>query len=112
MMNKLEYLGHEIKEGGVKPSTRKIDDVSFFHVPGNVQFLELASYFRKFVKYLSSISKILTMLTKMGANFEWFEDQQRAFEMLKKRLFLPFTIRKRRQRYTLTPRRWGLVEFF
>ena len=42
------------------------------------------NYDRKFVKEYSIIAKFLTRLIKKTQNFEWEEEQKRAFQILKK----------------------------
>ena len=60
LKSKLEYLGHEISGDGVQPGDKKMQVVINFTPPENVhgarQFVGLASYFRKFVQNLQSLS--------------------------------------------------------
>ncbi|GJX21106.1 putative reverse transcriptase domain-containing protein [Tanacetum coccineum] len=50
------------------------------------QFLGLAGYYRRFIKYFSKIAKSLTELTKKNKKYIWGEDQQSAFQLLKQKL--------------------------
>lgn len=86
----VEYLGHEITGGEIRPSQHKLTAVAEFKPPGNVhevrQFLGLASYFRKFIKGFASISRPLTSLTKKSVDWRWGKEQSNAVETLKRLL--------------------------
>ncbi|GJS90494.1 putative reverse transcriptase domain-containing protein [Tanacetum coccineum] len=50
------------------------------------QFLELTSYYRRFIKDFSKITKALTELTQKNRKYIWGEDQESAFQLLKQKL--------------------------
>ncbi|GJZ07799.1 putative reverse transcriptase domain-containing protein [Tanacetum coccineum] len=50
------------------------------------QFLGLAGYYRRFIKYFSKIAKSLTELTQKNKKYIWGEDQESAFQLLKQKL--------------------------
>ncbi|GKB62725.1 putative reverse transcriptase domain-containing protein [Tanacetum coccineum] len=50
------------------------------------QFLGLAGYYRRFIKGFSLIAKPLTKLTRKNKKYEWGEDKEEAFQMLKQEL--------------------------
>ncbi|GJR89983.1 putative reverse transcriptase domain-containing protein [Tanacetum coccineum] len=50
------------------------------------QFLGLAGYYRRFIEGFSLISKPLTKLTQKNKKFEWGEEEEESFEMLKQKL--------------------------
>ncbi|GKD66929.1 putative reverse transcriptase domain-containing protein [Tanacetum coccineum] len=50
------------------------------------QFLGLAGYYRRFIKYFSKIAKSLTELTQKNKKYIWGEDQETAFQLLKQKL--------------------------
>lgn len=87
---KVDYLGYEVTQQGIRPGSHKIDAVENFRVPSNVhgvrQFIGLASYFRKFIKDFATIARPLTKLTKKAVAWCWGNEQQRAFDILKQRL--------------------------
>jgi len=89
-MQKLEYLGFEISKNGIEPGRRKIMAVENFPVPSNVRavrgFIGLASYFRRFVKGFAVIARPLTDLLCKNTRFEWTDERDKAFKMLKKAL--------------------------
>lgn len=61
-----------------------LDEFSSATKPEEVKsFLELADYYRKFVKDFSQISKPLTSLLKKEARFEWSNLCQHSFKQLK-----------------------------
>nr|GEW22225.1 reverse transcriptase domain-containing protein [Tanacetum cinerariifolium] len=51
------------------------------------QFLGLAGYYHRFIKDFSKIVKSLTILTQKDKKFVWGEDQEMAFQVLKKKLY-------------------------
>ncbi|GJT52126.1 putative reverse transcriptase domain-containing protein [Tanacetum coccineum] len=51
------------------------------------QFLGLAGYYRRFIKEISKIAKSLTELTQKNKKFDWDEEQEAAFELLKQKLY-------------------------
>nr|GEU54876.1 putative reverse transcriptase domain-containing protein [Tanacetum cinerariifolium] len=48
------------------------------------QFLGLAGYYQKFIKDFSKIAKSLTILTQKNKKYIWGENQESAFQLLKK----------------------------
>lgn len=82
-------------EKGLKADPAKIDAVKNFLTLKTVknikQFLGLAGYYRRFILNFSAISKPLT--TKLLQNdvpFEWNEEQENAFQILKNKLIEHF----------------------
>jgi hypothetical protein len=88
--NQLEYLGHELKMGGIQPGRAKTKAVSEYPRPTNVheirQFIGLTSYFRRLIKNFATKAKPLTKLTKANMPFIWGKEQEEAFRFLKQRL--------------------------
>ncbi|GJX15531.1 retrotransposon protein, putative, ty3-gypsy subclass [Tanacetum coccineum] len=50
------------------------------------QFLGLASFYRRFIEGFSKIAKPITKLTQKKVAFEWGDEQEAAFQTLKKKL--------------------------
>ncbi|GJW30529.1 putative reverse transcriptase domain-containing protein [Tanacetum coccineum] len=50
------------------------------------QFLGLTGYYRIFIKGFSKIAKSLTELTQRNKKFDWEEEQEAAFQLLKQKL--------------------------
>nr|XP_034195201.1 uncharacterized protein LOC117611376 [Osmia lignaria] len=90
LRKEVAYLGHIITEDGVKPDPKKIEAVKEFPVPKTVknirQFLSLCGYYRRFIKSFSKIAKPLSDLTKKEQKFEWTQQQQQAFIILRDKL--------------------------
>lgn len=87
LQTKVEFLGHQIEDGCVRPSSGKVDAVRRFPDPVNVRqvqsFLGLSGYFRKFVPGYSKIARPLTNLLKADAEFRFEDTERNAFEQLK-----------------------------
>jgi len=87
LRREVTYLGHVIREDGVKPDPKKIEAVSKFPRPKNTknikQFLGLAGYYRRFIPNFSKIAKPLTTLLKKDEPFEWKQPQEDAFTSLR-----------------------------
>lgn len=86
LQRSVEYLGHVVSNGMVKPSPEKTEAVRKFPVPKNLKsvhsFIGLTSYFRKFIQDYAVIAKPLSDLLKNG-EFYFDEAQRLAFEKLK-----------------------------
>ena len=86
----LDYLGHVISSGGVKPDPKKIAAMMKFPLPQNVtevrSFVGICSYYRRFVEGFAEIAKPLYELTKKGVKFEMTSKAADAFEKLKAKL--------------------------
>ncbi|GJZ90131.1 retrotransposon-related protein [Tanacetum coccineum] len=85
-MDKVEYLGRLISEGGVFTNPSKIQAMRESLVPNNVKqlrgFLGLTSYYRRFIKNYALMSHPLTRLLK-NDSFQWSKEAQIAFLTLK-----------------------------
>lgn len=87
VQRKVEFLGHVIEAGSIKPSPEKTKAVVGFPMPKDLNqvqsFLGLTGFFRKFIPNYSLIAKPLTDLTRKSTPFKFERDQQDAFNMLK-----------------------------
>lgn len=85
--NKIDFLGFEISQEGIKPGLRKVQAVSKFPSPTNThdvrRFLGLASFFRRFVKDFALIARPLTNLLRKDTPWKWTSEEEKAFETLK-----------------------------
>ncbi|GFX93694.1 retrovirus-related Pol polyprotein from transposon 17.6 [Trichonephila clavipes] len=89
LKKKIEFLGHIVESGTIKPSPTKTLAVRKFPEPTTIKqvqsFLGLTGYFRKYIKDYSKIAKPLSDLTRKENLFVFFGIQQKeAFEKLKK----------------------------
>ncbi|GBL98225.1 Retrovirus-related Pol polyprotein from transposon 297 [Araneus ventricosus] len=80
------YLGHVISAEGVKTDPGKIKAVVDWPRPEMVHnlrsFLGLCTYYRRFVKKFSTISRPLHKLTEAKSNFNWTEECEKSFNSL------------------------------
>ncbi|GBN37777.1 Retrovirus-related Pol polyprotein from transposon 17.6 [Araneus ventricosus] len=74
LMRKVEFLGHIVENGTIKPSTAKTLAVRKFPEPTTVKqvrsFLGLTGYFRKYIKDYSKIGKLLSEAKKTNLFLE------------------------------------------
>ncbi|XP_036345453.1 uncharacterized protein K02A2.6-like [Rhagoletis pomonella] len=77
LTRRVEFLGHIIEDGMVKPSETKIEAVKHFPKPTTVRqvqaFLGLTGYFRKFIPDYSRIARPLSNLLRTIVTFK-FDD--------------------------------------
>ncbi|KAI3751218.1 hypothetical protein L2E82_22266 [Cichorium intybus] len=89
-LREVQFLGHVVNQKGILVDPAKIEAVMKWEVPRTPteirSFLGLAGYYRRFIQDFSKIAVPLTQLTKKNASFKWGEDQQKAFEILRKKL--------------------------
>ena len=88
--NKIEWLGHEIDEDGIKPNKEKFKTILDLKHPENPKqlksFLGAIQYLAKFLPRLSERSDKLRKLLKKNTEWKWETEQQNDFEMIKKML--------------------------
>ncbi|GJT69773.1 putative reverse transcriptase domain-containing protein [Tanacetum coccineum] len=86
----VQFLGHLIDSQGLHVDPAKIEAVKNWTSPTTPteirQFLGLAGYYQRFIKYFSKIAKSLTELTQKNKKYIWGEDQKSAFQLLKQKL--------------------------
>ena len=88
----LEFLGHVVSEGIIRPVPEKVDAILAAQRPCTKKevrsFLGLVGYYRKFIPNFSAIAAPLSDLTKHGKpnNVEWGQPQELAFKTLKSRM--------------------------
>jgi len=90
LQKSVEYLGHVVENGTIRPSPRKTEAVLRFPKSNNVKqvqsFINLTSYFRKFIAGYSLIACPLTNLLKANVSFHFGKEEKTAFHELKKLL--------------------------
>jgi hypothetical protein len=87
----LLFLGHVVDGKGINVDDKKIEKITAWPTPNNITevrgFLNLATYYKRFIKDFSKIATPIYKLTqgspKKGAGVEWGEDQDEAFKKLK-----------------------------
>ncbi|GFV75058.1 retrovirus-related Pol polyprotein from transposon 17.6 [Trichonephila clavipes] len=84
----IEFLGHIVESGTIKPSPTKTLAVRKFPEPTTIKqvqsFLGLTGYFHKYIKDYSKIAQPLSYLTRKENIFVLGAQQNEAFEKLKK----------------------------
>ena len=86
-MNEVSFLGHIVSNEGIRVDPKKIEVVVEWKPPRNVtevrSFLELAGYYKRFVKGFSMTTAPMTRLLQKNVKYEWSEKCQRSFDKLK-----------------------------
>ncbi|GJZ12210.1 putative reverse transcriptase domain-containing protein [Tanacetum coccineum] len=89
-INTVKFLGHVIDSSGIHVDPTKIEAVKNWASPTTPseihQFLGLARYYRRFIEGFSKIAKPMTELTQKNQKFDWGEEQEEAFQLLKQKL--------------------------
>ena len=84
------FLGYVVSQGRIVVDPIKTDAVLNWSRPTNAfeirSFLDLASYYRRFVKGFSKITALFTSLTKKDTKFDWKDRHERSFQELKEKL--------------------------
>jgi hypothetical protein len=88
--DKVEYLGHVITPSGIEPQAAKVQAMTQLPAPSNVSQLQsvlgLLNYYRCYLPGFASTAQPLYKLLQKSVEFEWGEEQQRAFDALKHQL--------------------------
>ncbi|GJR13675.1 putative reverse transcriptase domain-containing protein [Tanacetum coccineum] len=89
-INTVKFLGHVIDSSGNHVDPTKIEAVknwASLTTPSEIrQFLGLAGYYRRFIEGFSKIAKPMTELTQKNQKFNWGEEHEEAFQLLKQKL--------------------------
>ncbi|GJR12403.1 putative reverse transcriptase domain-containing protein [Tanacetum coccineum] len=89
-INTIKFLSHVIDSSGIHVDPAKIETVKNWASPTTPleirQFLGLAGYYRRFIEGFSKIAKPMTELTQKDRKFDWGEEQETAFQLLKQKL--------------------------
>lgn len=87
---KIEYLGHIVEDGEVRPSPDKTEAVHKYPEPRDIKqlhsFIGLTSYFRKYIENYALNAKPLTDLLRRDKEFTFNNEQRVAFQTLKEKL--------------------------
>ena len=78
------YLGFVISENGIKPDEKKVEAIRSLPVPTCVRevrsFIDMCSYYRRFIPNLSQITEPIVALTRKYAHYKWSDKHQKAFD--------------------------------
>ncbi|CAO4382500.1 unnamed protein product [Caenorhabditis nigoni] len=87
---KVEYLGHMITPGGVKTEDLKVERMLKYERPtdkkGVHSFIGLFGHYRRFIRNFAAMASPLTPLTSSKREWVWGEEQETAFQDLKRAL--------------------------
>ena len=88
--HRLEYLGHRVDAEGIQALPEKIEAIERAPLPRNIQqlrsFLELLSYYRKFLPNLATILHPLHDLLLKGKKWVWSTQCSQAVKTAKQLL--------------------------
>ena len=88
--DRVVFLGFVVTADGIHVDEEKIQAIKDWPVPKNVSqvrsFHGLAGFYRRFVKDFSTIAAPLNNLTKKDVPFLWGDEQDKAFQELKRKL--------------------------
>ncbi|KAK0040803.1 Retrovirus-related Pol polyprotein from transposon 17.6 [Biomphalaria pfeifferi] len=83
----IQYLGHIVGQGQVKPVMAKVEAIQAFPIPADRKqlrrFLGMSGYYRKFCENFSVIASPLTNLLRKNVRFTWTDECQKAFNQIK-----------------------------
>ena len=86
---KVEYLGMIISENQLRMDPVKLSGIAKWPTPTNVKdvrsFLGFGNYYRRFIHDYGNITRLLNDLLAKDKTFEWNQEQQDTFELLKKK---------------------------
>jgi hypothetical protein len=84
------FLGHIINRDGLVVDPKKVAAILDWKAPKDVRgiksFIEMASYYRRFIEGFSKIAKPMAALLAKKVGFKWTPACQESFEMLKQKL--------------------------
>ncbi|KAJ9563463.1 hypothetical protein OSB04_008623 [Centaurea solstitialis] len=89
-LQEVQFLGHLVNREGIKVDPAKVEAVMKWETPKTPtevrSFLGLAGYYRRFIQDFSKIAVPLTRLTRKSERFVWGDEQEAAFDTLRRKL--------------------------
>jgi hypothetical protein len=86
-VKQIEFLGHIVIDGNVKPQAAKLEAVKGFPKPNTIKdvmrFNGLASYLRKYIPNFVETIEPITRLFKKKVVFSWGPEQRKSFDIIK-----------------------------
>ncbi|XP_064463889.1 uncharacterized protein K02A2.6-like [Ornithodoros turicata] len=86
----IQFLGHQLSSGGIRPLQSKIDAVMQAPAQKNQEglraFIGLTGYYARFVPRYAHVVEPLRRLLRKGASFEWNKEADEAFRRVKQLL--------------------------
>jgi hypothetical protein len=88
--HKIEFLGHIFENGKVSLNPDRTKPIDQFPTPTNIKklakFLGMCSFYSRFIPNFSQITQPLNHLKRKGVQWTWGQEQEAAFQNLKKAL--------------------------
>ncbi|KAK1406152.1 hypothetical protein QVD17_41439 [Tagetes erecta] len=89
-LREIQFLGHIVNAEGISVDPSKIEAIKSWASPKTPteikSFLGLAGYYRRFIENFSRLAAPMTKLTRKDVKFDWGQEQETAFQILKERL--------------------------
>jgi hypothetical protein len=89
-VSEIEFLGHVVSNGNLKPQPAKVKAVSNYPTPRNLKevqrFNGLSSYLRRYIPNFASMAAPITQLLRKDVPFIWGEKQETSFNAIKEAL--------------------------
>ena len=86
-MTEVPYIRHLLTSEGIKPDPKKVEAVQKMPQPTDVssvkRFLGMVSHVSKFLPNISSNTEPLRQLKTKGVEWQWSDNQQKAFDEVK-----------------------------
>ena len=86
---KIEYLGMVVEEGKVSMDPGKLKGIQDWPIPTTVKqvraFLGFGNFYRRFIRKFSDLARPLNDLLKKDKIFDWNDECQQSFDLLKQR---------------------------
>ena len=87
-VRRVRFLEVVIGPNGIEIEKEKVDRVLSWPTPKNVKdirkFLDLAKYYRRFIKDFAKVARPINVLTRKDVKWKWGEEQEQAFDKLKR----------------------------
>jgi len=88
--SEIKYLGHSISSRGVSILPDRIQTIQQYPPPNNLRalrrFMGMVGFYARFIPGYSDVAAALHRLKRKGVPFVWAEEQQKAFDKLKRAL--------------------------
>ena len=90
LLPRVEYLGHQISEEGIKPLANKVSAIIKAPTPKDLQqlrsFLGLVNYYGKFIPNLATLLQPLNSLLQADTKWVWSQRCAKAFQEAKEKI--------------------------